>query len=157
MSKSKTKKLWLIAAITVLVFAGIITFNYQDWIKAYYQNFTTNHYHYGDPVEIGDQYRSIAESNGIDLFHIVKSGDTYDVVLVKSIPGKKIQQKNIKVIGTYVGYKILPLPGRGNKLFVSLVYAIKPNEQLTESYPTTALSLKPIDNNYYTIQLPLLK
>lgn len=159
MNYQKNKKIWILTFITVLIVTSVLVYN-RDWVKAYYHNFTQNHYHYGDPIQINDKYFMTVESLGFPLCRIAKSDAGYDFVVYKEISGKKIQQYQSKTIGTYVGYKMIPLKAPNGEIFVSCLYAIKPTSQLVEK-SLTPMELKPgykiIDDNYYIFGISMFK
>ncbi|HTK21879.1 MAG TPA: hypothetical protein VL442_20320 [Mucilaginibacter sp.] len=159
-SMSKAKKVWIVTTAMVLIIAGIIVFYYQDWIKAYYQNLTNNHYHEGDPIEINEQYISALNYADLPLCRISKSDTNYDQIIAGGISGKKMKQYNIKSIGTYIGYELIQVENKNGQKTIASIYAIKPDARILEQNPKST-GLKPgykyIDDNYYILWTNILK
>lgn len=160
MSKSKSKKIWISVITVTLIVVGVVAFYYQDWLKAYYQNFTTNHYHYGDPIEIKEQYLTALNYADLPLCRLAKSDEEYDQIIAESISGKKMKQYNVKSIGTYIGYKLIEVKHKNGQKIIACIYAIKPDTRILKQNPNSN-GLKPgynyVDDSYYILWTNILK
>ena len=159
MSKPKTKKTW-IAVIAILVVIGLTALYYSSWIKAYYYDYTGNHFKPGDKVYARGKLSPY-------LYRIIRPITTDDIEKLNIDDDKKaLAKQNLKngelqtlqtdeivdpnglhtgdYIGTFISRQFIVKHFDG-KTAVIRYYAIKPNWRVISNVPSLA---DPMPNGY---------
>ena len=157
--KKTTTYLALFSLVAIVAVSAVLLIGPKR-IKLQYLNFKNNHYSIGDSVYVSEYFKKEKASKSIYLQRLVKSVDGYGFTIGEDISGEKMVKYKTDAIGTYLGYKIVPIKdSKGEEAFLYM-YAIKPDLRLLkDGFVNLEVETgdKLVDNNFYVFELFLIK
>ncbi|MCJ8208667.1 hypothetical protein MUY27_03040 [Mucilaginibacter sp. RS28] len=155
----KTKKLWIISTVALIVIVIVIFLTQGRRIKLYYVNIKKNPFKKGDKVYYTN--RLIKKGYTIDIYQTIEPENGGSQCLVEAkwvLSADSLNKYKTSQIGTYLDYKVINIWMDDKTQIPMLMYAIKVNKKALykdlNSYSTPSnipVGYKEVSGPFYVV------